>query len=88
MTTNQAIDYLNREGNFRVPCSRYGRDTAECARVAYASDVIASSMNGEGMSETSLDYMMGLVVNDSDDVEYLIREYGPVYGFDPDDYLS
>ncbi len=75
MTKQEALTYLMKGGNLRVPCSRYGRDTAECAKVAYAADVICSAeTTGGPVTESSLDYMMGLVVNDHDDVEYLIRE--------------
>lgn len=44
-------------------------------------------MPDDAWNET-LDYIMGLVVNDSDDPEYLIRTYGAEYEFDAEDLLN
>lgn len=72
-----AIDYLARDGNFRVPCSRYGTDSHECAAVAYAAAMEYATATGEPVSLDSLDYIMGLVVNDHDDVAHLLSEECP-----------
>jgi len=64
-------------GNLRAPCSRYGRNGAECAHVAIALEWITVHANGPSDDpEASLDYLMGLVVNDSDDPAELIASYG------------
>jgi hypothetical protein len=83
-----AIEFLTADGNLRVPCSRYGFDSASCAPVAYAAAVIVACEQGEALTEADLDYMMGLVVNDHDDPGYLIQNYGAEYGFDATDYLD
>ena len=89
MDKDQAIRFLTQDKDKgRVPCSRYGWDSESCAPVAYAAAVIVAGETGEDVTEDSLDYMMGLVVNDHDDPEYLIRHYGALYGFEPADYLS
>lgn len=87
METQTAIDYLTRDGG-RVPCSRYGYDSHSCAPVAYAAAVILAGEAGAEPTLEECDFIMGLVVNDHDDPEYLIRNYGPEYGFDPEDLLG
>ena len=75
MTYDEAIAQLTREGNYRVPCSRYGNNTAECADTAYRAMqayLDASSADDEG---ELLEYLMGLVVNDHDDIAYLLIEH-------------
>jgi hypothetical protein len=81
-------DLLADGGNLKVPCSRYGHDTESCAPVAVAVAVIVAGETGEGSWRDGLEYSMGLVVNDHDDPEYLIRNYGAEYGFDPDSLLQ
>jgi hypothetical protein len=87
LSESEAIELLSREGG-RVPCSRYGWDSESCAPVAYAAAVIVYNETGEGDFTEILDHVMGLVVNDHDDPEYLIRNYGAEYGFSADDLLS
>lgn len=89
LTEKQAIAYLTKEGaHLKVPCSRYGYDSESCAHVAYAVAVILRGETNDEESPTeTLDYVMGLVVNDHDDPEYLIRAYGAEYGFSADDLL-
>lgn len=73
------IAYLTNNGNddgLYVPCSRYGRNTRECAPVAWRLAYITSRETGEGITTDDLDHAMGLVVNDHDDVAYMVREYG------------
>lgn len=76
MTRTEAIAFLTRDGNLRVPCSRYGHDSLSCAKVAVKVEAILAAETGEETTEESLDYVMGLVVNDHDDPEYLLRNYG------------
>lgn len=87
MTRTEMSEYLTRDSG-RVPCSRYGWDSASCAPVAVAVAVISEIETGEPMTQDWLDRIMGLVVNDHDDIDYLIRTYGPLHGFDPSDYLE
>ncbi len=77
MTNQEMIDYLNRDGDLRVPCSRYGSSTFTVSVVAAAAAVAyleAAPLEGE-MTDL-LDQLMGLAVNDHDDIEYLIENYG------------
>ena len=69
LTRADALAHLMRDGNLRVPCSRYGHDTETCAPVAYTAAAKYAEETGEPLTLDSLDYMMGLVVNDHDDVE-------------------
>ncbi len=70
------LAFLNRDGDLRVPCSRYGRCTSDCAPVAWRLAYLLARETGEAITEDSLDYAMGLVVNDHDDVAYIVRNYG------------
>ncbi len=70
------IAFLAKDGNLRVPCSRYGWDTASCAPVAWRLAYILARETGEDLTYDILDYCMGLVVNDHDDVAYMIKTYG------------
>jgi hypothetical protein len=63
--------------NHYVPCSRYGRNTAECAPVAWRlAYVVARECGDLPVSRDSLDWAMSLVVNDSDSVAEMIRAHG------------
>jgi len=76
MTIDEAIAFLSADGG-RVPCSRYGFDSASCAPWAVACHLIYIDCNGAPDDDyASLDYYMGLVVNDHDDIADLIREHG------------
>jgi hypothetical protein len=70
------IAYLLKDGHLRVPCSRYGRWTSDCAPVAWRLAYLVARETGEPITYESLDHAMGLVVNDNDDVAYVIRTYG------------
>lgn len=58
--------------------SRYGSTSGECAKVAWRLAWVMNAVNGEGppKSKEYLDECMSLVVYDSDDVAYIIRNYG------------
>lgn len=75
MKRAEGIAYLEQDGGL-VPCSRYGRSSAECAPVAWRLAFILARETGEELTFDDLDYAMGLVVNDHDDVAYMIRNYG------------
>lgn len=76
MNNDEALTFLNRDGDLMVPCSRWGRSTSECAPVALDLALIVLDANGGDLDEELLDSMMGLVVNDHDDVVDLIAEHG------------
>lgn len=76
MTEAEALEFLRRDGNLRVPCSRYGGDTFSCAPTAYRLAELIADATGEPITEESLDRAMGLVVNNHDDVAYLLIEHG------------
>lgn len=66
----------NDAGHLRVPCSRYGTTSAECAPVAYRVAYLVARESGEALTEETLEHTMGLVVNDHDDIAYMVRTYG------------
>ena len=70
------IAYLMADGDLRVPCSRYGRWTSDCAPVAWRVAYLVARESGEAITREGLDHAMGMVVNDHDDVSYIVREYG------------
>lgn len=65
----------NDAGHLRTPCTRYGR-TAECAPVAWRLAYLVADAIGEPVDTDGLDHAMSLVVNEHDDVPYMIRTYG------------
>lgn len=64
----------NDAGWLRCPGSRYGYDSAECARVAYRVSKILARDSGEPI-ESWLDTVMSLVVNNHDDPQETLRNY-------------
>ena len=87
LTDDEKFAYLVDEGG-EVPCSRYGATSADCARVAIAVARILESETGELGSTDSLEHLMSLVVNDHDDIAYMLREYGAEYGIDWREYFE
>ena len=84
---DEIVDYLSADGG-KVPCSRYGHDSESCAYVAGVLCLIMEDATGEQTTDESADYIMGLVVNDHDDVEIMIRDYASLVGFDADEVLD
>lgn len=75
-TKQKGLAYLEMDGNLMVPCSRYGKNTHQCAKVAWRLAYLVSQQNGNMITEADLDLAMKLVVNNDDDVSYIIRRYG------------
>lgn len=75
-TLREWVDYLSEDPGL-VPCSRYGRDSEECAPWAIACEIIHFEASGETHDEPELNlgYFMGLVVNDADSVLEIVRDY-------------
>jgi hypothetical protein len=70
------IDWLSRDPG-QVPCSRYGRYSDECAPYAVAAEwAFVSNCGDDHEGQIALDWLMGLTVNDHDDIAYMIREHG------------
>ena len=65
-----------KDGDLLVPCSRWGRNTSDCAEVAWRLAYLVWREGGDEMGPELLDWAMGLVVNDSDGVSDFIRRYG------------
>jgi hypothetical protein len=65
----------NDAGHLRT-FSQYGATSAECAPVAWRLAYVWAREAGEPVDEDSLEHAMSLVVNDHDDVAYIIRNYG------------
>jgi hypothetical protein len=77
MKRSEGIAYLIADDpGAYVPCSRYGNNTEDCAPVAWRLAYIIAREEGEPITTDDLDHAMGLVVNDHDDVAYIIRNYG------------
>ena len=71
------IAYLMGDGrDYRVPCSRYGRWSSDCAPVAWRIAYLTAREIGDSVTQGALDAAMSVVVNDSDDVAYMVRTYG------------
>jgi hypothetical protein len=75
-TYQHALAYLLRAGNLKVPASRYGTHTTDCAPVAYAVARIVAADKDEPLTADALEHAMGLVVNNHDDPFNVIREHG------------
>ena len=100
MNKDEAIRFLTTDqdtgedtGHLYAPCSRWGRNSRDCAEVAYDLDRILSDLTGEGMDERTLDGAMSSVVNDHDDVASIFAQYGAEYlddsgANDPDEPLT
>lgn len=74
LTTDKDGTYFGDQ--YSVPASRYGRTAADCAWYALAIECVYVDANGEPDDlEASLDYSMGLCVNDNDSVMQLLREH-------------
>lgn len=83
MDKTEAVRFLTHDedgeytGDLGVPCSRWGRTGAECAEVAYELHRIYEEANGPADDEReSLDFYMGLVVNDHEDVGSVLYAHG------------
>jgi hypothetical protein len=55
---------------------RYGSTSGDCAPVAWRLAYLMARESGEDITKESLEHAMGMVVNESDSVAYIIREYG------------
>lgn len=72
-----AIAYLTREGwELRVPCSRYGSDSDDCAPIAWRISELTQRESGEPITTDTLDGSMSWVVTDSDTVAEVLAKYG------------
>lgn len=65
----------NDAGHLRC-FSRYGSTSKECAPVAWRLAYLVAREQGEEVDLDGLDHAMSLVVNEHDDVAYIIRQYG------------
>lgn len=64
------------QGHLATPCSRYGSTSEECAPKAYRVAYLIARESGEPLTWESLDHCMSLVVNDHDDPQYMVTQYG------------
>jgi hypothetical protein len=65
--------------NLSVPCSRYGGTASSVAPVAVAAAyAFAEASPVEQSWDEHLDCMMGLAVNDHEDILYLLSEFAPI----------
>ena len=66
-------DYLLRDGNFKVPASRWATDSNDVAQVveliAAAEQALCDDING-------VEHLASMVVNDSDEIEQLFDNLG------------
>ena len=84
-TLAQYEEHIRNSGTGDAPGSRYGCSAWNWVPVAAAASYIVDRETGESTPE-GIDYVVGLVVNDSDDIGYVISVYGPLYDIDPEDY--
>jgi hypothetical protein len=64
-------------GHLSVPCSRWGRNGAQCAEAAADLALIFAEANGEDPTDPALlEGLMSSVVNDHDDAASLLRDHG------------
>lgn len=70
-------DWLLSKGDLAVPCSRYGSKTSKCAWFAIAATYAHLEACGGDQEQDyeTLDYFMGLAVNDHPDIAYIVKEY-------------
>lgn len=74
LTTDQATG--EPAGDLQVPCSRYGRNSAEVAWWAIAAGYIYEEVSGpHDNPPEAMNFMMGLAVNSHEDIEYMVIEY-------------
>lgn len=71
-----------------APCSPYGRRASQWQPIALAFIDIMMHGSGDSPTPESMDHAIGLVVNGHPDVSYNVREYGPLYGYNPVDLLE
>lgn len=71
----RTCDGTNYAGHLRT-FSRYGRNGEECAPVAWRLAYLYARELGTEVDLDALDYAMDLVVNDSESVADMVREYG------------
>lgn len=72
------IAYLTNGGqDDHLACfSDYGRTTAQCAPVAWRLAYLLARESGEPITSDVLDHTMTMVVNEHEDVAYIVRTYG------------
>jgi hypothetical protein len=75
-TRAEGIAYLTADQPHARCFSRYGHDSSECAPVAWRVNFLVAQAQGEPITFDGLDHAMGLVVNEHEDVTYMIRNYG------------
>ncbi len=68
-------EYVERDCG-DAPGSRYGVKARDWQPIAIALANIMLRETGEPHTEESLDHLVGLVVNDHDDVAYTLETYG------------
>lgn len=71
----RTCDGTNDAGHLRT-FSHYGRTSAECAPVAWRLAYLIARETGTEITLDDLDHAMRAVVNEHDDVAYVIRNYG------------
>lgn len=82
MKRSEGIAHLLRDPRTGEDCSRdrvygrYGPTTADAAPVAWRLAYLIARNVGEEITSQDLDYAMSLVVNEHDDVAYIVRTYG------------
>jgi hypothetical protein len=86
-TYDEIEAYITSQPTGDAPASRYGVKPSQWVPVAAAAATIMANETDD-LTPEGIDYIIGLVVNDHDDIEYLIRNYGAEYGFNPEDYLD
>lgn len=72
----EGIAYLTADQPAARCFSRFGSTGADCAPVAWRLAYLVARDQGEPITFDGLDHAMSLVVNEHDDVSYVINAYG------------
>lgn len=75
-TRAEGLAYLTADQPHARCFSRYGSTSEDCAPVAWRLEYLCARETGEPITFDGLDHAMGLVVNEHDDVAYVINSYG------------
>jgi hypothetical protein len=75
-TRAEGLAYLTADQPHARCFSRFGSTSSECAPVAWRLAYLVAREQGEPITFDGLEHAMGLVVNEHEDVSYMIRAYG------------
>jgi len=75
MSRKEIKDFIDRDKG-DAPVSRYGRKHRDWGPIAFQAAMAMENATGEPTTEDGLDHIISLVVNDHDDIQYILDNYG------------